>query len=148
LERNSNCSPCRDDNSHCCAKKVCREREPEPEREAEQPVYEPEFEPLEDADATDDEHGSVVVPEVEDDDAMSQSLLRTTIRTTAILTRLLLTTWTPKTRANARVRNHAKCAIFAGLAYPPDASATFLPRPPPRGLIKRDASDRLTLTKE
>jgi hypothetical protein len=75
LERNSNCSPCHDDNSHCCAKKVCREREPEPEREAEQPVYEPEFVPLEDADATDDEHGSVVVPEVEDDDVHEPVLI-------------------------------------------------------------------------
>jgi uncharacterized protein (TIGR02300 family) len=43
------------------------EREPEPEREAEQAVGEPEFAPLEDADAADHEHGALVVPEVEDD---------------------------------------------------------------------------------
>jgi uncharacterized protein (TIGR02300 family) len=44
------------------------EREPEPVREAGQPVDEPEFLPLKDADAeTDDEQGVAVVPEVEDD---------------------------------------------------------------------------------
>jgi hypothetical protein len=51
------------------------EREPEPVREAEQPVGEPEFVPLGDADAADDEHGSIVVPEVEDDDVHEPVLI-------------------------------------------------------------------------
>jgi hypothetical protein len=45
------------------------ERKPAAVREAEQPVGEPEFVPLERADAeAGDEEGFVVVPEVEDDD--------------------------------------------------------------------------------